>query len=229
MPALALGALTVLFALPLSACNKGEAHKPHDRAVVEGIRDGDTVRLQDGQLIDLAGIDAPNYPECHARLSAWILRRMLPAGSRVRLAVDRQLGSRLEGRPLRYLFFRGRPVNLLLVSNGAANVYLPHHAVGRLGAALMREARRARAARREAWGACIASASPYTRWQLTRRPPDRSQRNCDAAYRRVCIPSGPYVGDLDCTDIPQYWNFAVRAPDPHRLDPDGDGIGCPRH
>jgi len=41
----------------------------------------------------------------------------------------------------------------------------------------------------------------------------------------VCIPPPP--PDLDCKDIP-YRNFKVLPPDPHRLDRDGDGIGCER-
>jgi hypothetical protein len=48
---------------------------------------------------------------------------------------------------------------------------------------------------------------------------------CDPAYPTVCIPPPP--PDLDCKDIP-YKNFKVLPPDPHRLDRDGDGIGCER-
>jgi micrococcal nuclease len=47
--------------------------------------------------------------------------------------------------------------------------------------------------------------------------------NCDSSYSGVCIPSPP--PDLDCGDIP-HKNFRVLAPDPHRFDGEGDGIGC---
>ena len=50
-------------------------------------------------------------------------------------------------------------------------------------------------------------------------------RGCDPSYPDVCIPPPP--PDLDCRDIP-YTNFRVLSPDPHRLDPNHDGIGCPR-
>jgi micrococcal nuclease len=196
--------------------------------IVLGIRDGDTLSVRGDVLIDLAGIDAPDYPACHARLSAWILRRIVPPGTSVTLRADKTVGVISQGRPLRFLFHDGMNVNLVLVQNGAANAYLPRHALGRWGRALVEAARRAQFGRREAWGACTTSTSPFRRWHLVRRPPDRSQRNCDSAYPTVCIPSRIGVGDLDCRDIPQYWNFEVRRPDPHRLDPDGDGIGCPR-
>ena len=46
---------------------------------------------------------------------------------------------------------------------------------------------------------------------------------CDPSYPGVCIPPGP--PDLDCGDI-THRRFAVLAPDPHRFDGEGDGIGC---
>jgi micrococcal nuclease len=50
-----------------------------------------------------------------------------------------------------------------------------------------------------------------------------AQRQCDAAYPGVCIPSPP--PDLDCGEI-SHRNFQVLSPDPHRFDGDKDGIGC---
>ncbi len=46
---------------------------------------------------------------------------------------------------------------------------------------------------------------------------------CDPAYPSVCIPAGG--PDLDCGDVP-HRRFAVLAPDPHRFDGNGDGVGC---
>ena len=49
-------------------------------------------------------------------------------------------------------------------------------------------------------------------------------QNCDrVSYPDVCIPAAPPY--LSCSDIPDR-NFRVRAPDPHRFDADGNGIGC---
>ena len=49
-------------------------------------------------------------------------------------------------------------------------------------------------------------------------------QNCDrVSYPDICIPPAPPY--LSCSDIPDR-NFRVRAPDPHRFDADGNGIGC---
>jgi PASTA domain len=48
---------------------------------------------------------------------------------------------------------------------------------------------------------------------------------CSASYPTVCIP--PF-GEYTCTDVQPNRNFTVKPPDPYRLDPDGDGVGCER-
>jgi Flp pilus assembly pilin Flp len=58
----------------------------------------------------------------------------------------------------------------------------------------------------------------------TFRPP---AVRCDASYSGVCIPPRP--PDLDCTEIRSRGirtPVTVVPPDPHNLDPDGDGYGC---
>ena len=47
--------------------------------------------------------------------------------------------------------------------------------------------------------------------------------NCSNAYPERCIPLLP--PDLDCEDITQRY-FFVLPPDPHKFDPDENGIGC---
>jgi endonuclease YncB( thermonuclease family) len=201
---------------------------PPARATVEAVFDGDTVEFEGGVIVDLADLDAPELAECHGRLSAWILRRTLPVGSVARVKLDQQATTTVgRGRPLAFIFRHGS-INYLLVANGAANADFDHRGLDQGGLRLLRAAQAARAARREAWGACTATSNPYQGWQLQRRRADRSLRNCDKSYPSVCIPSGRSVGDIDCNDVPQYWGFAVKAPDPHRLDVDGGGIACQR-
>lgn len=72
--------------------------------------------------------------------------------------------------------------------------------------------------------ACLLSTAAAAAAVLLANPaaPTAAAQSCDSAYPTVCIPSGP---DLDCGDISER-NFQVEAPDPHRFDADGDGIGC---
>ena len=66
-------------------------------------------------------------------------------------------------------------------------------------------------------------SSQYTPPIDTGQAPAAPQ-NCDrVSYPDVCIPAAPPY--LSCSDIPDR-NFRVRAPDPHRFDADGNGIGC---
>ena len=54
--------------------------------------------------------------------------------------------------------------------------------------------------------------------------PQPTPQNCDrVSYPDICVPPAPPY--LSCSDIPDR-NFRVRAPDPHRFDADGNGIGC---
>ena len=58
------------------------------------------------------------------------------------------------------------------------------------------------------------------------REPEPTRAGCDPAYpnERTCIPPGPPF-DQGCA-ITDERRFTVLAPDPQRLDHDGDGIGC---
>jgi hypothetical protein len=77
-----------------------------------------------------------------------------------------------------------------------------------------------RAAQRKA-----ATPIPPVTPNVVIQPPSKSGgANCDPAYPTVCIPSPP--PDLDCGDIPQFKNFKVLPPDPHRFDGNHDGVGC---
>lgn len=57
-----------------------------------------------------------------------------------------------------------------------------------------------------------------------RTPPPSGK--CDPSYSGGCVPS--YTPDVDCADIRAFGIAPVRVigADPHRLDGDGDGLGC---
>jgi Excalibur calcium-binding domain len=57
-------------------------------------------------------------------------------------------------------------------------------------------------------------------------PAPGPQEDCDPAYPDDCLPSPP--PDLDCADVGHRVTVDHRYGDPHRLDADGDGIGCDR-
>jgi hypothetical protein len=66
-----------------------------------------------------------------------------------------------------------------------------------------------------------ATPTPVVLPSVENPPP---AQNCDrVSYPDVCIPFAPPY--LSCSDIPDR-NFRVRAPDAHRFDADGNGIGC---
>jgi hypothetical protein len=85
---------------------------------------------------------------------------------------------------------------------------------------------------RSATTTTVASTTTTTRrprpaTTTTRRPRPATTRppaqDCDPSYPDFCIPPPP--PDLDCADV-NGSDFTVLAPDPHRFDREGDGLGC---
>lgn len=191
---------------------------------VARVIDGDTIALTTGQRVRLVQIDAPELSgsECYATAAKTALARLLPRGTRVALEFDARL-DRVDryGRLLAYARKGTANVNLTLVQRGAASVWFYEGARGKYASSLLGAARSARTAKRGLWKAC-----PGTRLDPLRAietvAAQGSAGKCDPSYPGVCIPPPP--PDLDCADIGR--KVAVRPPDPHRLDGDGDGWGC---
>ncbi len=197
-------------------------------ARVERVIDGDTIALSNGARVRLLQIDTPETGrgECYSQAAARNLRRLLPAGATVGLEADGRLDrTDRYGRLLRYVWYRGRNVNLELVRGGSATVYLYGRAHGKYARALLRAGRAARSAKRGLWGACRAAWDPYAPATTSTAPREGGAggSRCDPSYPGVCIPSPP--PDLDCADV-AVSGFRVVGADPHRFDGDGDGIGC---
>lgn len=127
-------------------------------AVVEYVHDGDTLFLDDGRKVRLLGINTPEIsdpPECYGAEATALLRALLPKGTPVWVAHDREPLDRY-GRSLLFVYTDdGTNVNLELLSQGAATVemYTPN-------LLLQDEARAAedtaRAAGLGLWGRCPA-------------------------------------------------------------------------
>ncbi len=110
--------ILILVGLLLLAGCAGQATGP----TVAKVLDGDTLLLQGGEKIRLLGINAPEegqpyFEEATARL------RELVEGKQVKLEKDVVDRDRY-GRLLRYVFLDGRNINVELVREGLAHVYL---------------------------------------------------------------------------------------------------------
>lgn len=155
-------ALPIAAVVALAVAAGAGAHV--SRARLAYVIDGDTVALTNGLHVRLVQIDTPELEsgECYARAAAHDLRRLLPAGATVALEDDARL-DRVDryGRLLRYVRYGGRNLNLQLVRDGSATVWLYHGDRGKYAAQLLAAARAARGARRGLWGACDAVWDPY--------------------------------------------------------------------
>jgi endonuclease YncB( thermonuclease family) len=188
-------------------------------ATVASVTDGDTLRLTNGQRIRLLQIDSPERGECFATEARDALLRLAPVGSRIGLESD----SRLDqvdgyGRLLRYLRRGSVNVNVELVRRGAAVPYFYDGDRGRYATRLLDAVRAAKSARRGLWGRCSGSAP------VPLVPPSGG---CDPNYAGACVP--PYPPDLDCGELRALGlalPVRVVGSDPHRLDADGDRLGC---
>jgi micrococcal nuclease len=203
-------------------------------ALVASVYDGDTLTLRDGRRVRLLQIDTPELGsgECYSRAARTALVALAPPGKRVVLEADPAL-DRVDryGRLLRYVKRNGVNVNLELTRRGAAAPYFYRGDRGRYAGSLMRVAQSAKVAKRGLWQACSSTMLDPFRAVSTGRsgPPARTPSpsgKCDPNYAGGCVP--PYPPDLDCADIRALGIAPVRVigSDPHRLDGDGDGLGC---
>jgi micrococcal nuclease len=224
-------AAVVVLAVGGGSLQAGTALSPVT-GVVGSVVDGDTLTLRDGRRIRLVQIDTPELGsgECYSRAARTALLRLTPIGGRVVLEADAAL-DRVDryGRLLRYLRRGAVNVNLELVRRGAAAPYFYRGDRGRYASRLMAAARAAKASKRGLWKACPATRlDPYAPVATGRSgPPARGGGRCDPNYSGGCVP--PYPPDVDCADLRALGiplPVRVVGQDPHRLDGDGDGLGC---
>lgn len=146
--------VTLLLAVPAAQSGNRAVYR------IDHVADGDTVDLRTGQKVRLVQIDTPEVyfgTECYGKQASELTKRLLPPGTRVRLAVE-PATDRVDryGRLLRYVV-RARDnlnVNLYLVRVGAAAPYFYDGARGRYASLLEHLAQRARAKHLGLWGAC---------------------------------------------------------------------------
>lgn len=217
---------------------------------VTTVVDGDTIKVTSRGFetaVRLIGIDTPetrkpNTPvQCFGPAASARAKKLLPAGSSVRLVTDKSQDTRDRfGRLLAYVYRPGKSglasVNYAMVATGYARAYVfDQERPFRYQRQFLAAERRARSARRGLWGPpCNGNTTKPDPSQtpapsLTPPPPPPpppsgpSRGGCDPAYPDVCIPPPP--PDLNCSEISAR-NFRVLSPDPHGFDVDGDGVGC---
>jgi endonuclease YncB( thermonuclease family) len=202
--------------------------------VVGSVYDGDTLTLRDGRRVRLVQIDTPELGtgECYSRAARTALLRLAPPGTRIVLETDPALDTiDRYGRLLRYIKRGGVNVNVELVRRGAAAPYFYSGDRGRNASRLMAAARAAKAAKRGLWRACPETRlNPDAAIETGRSglpPAAGGGGKCDPNYSGGCVP--PYPPDLDCADLRALGiplPVRVVGQDPHRLDGDGDRLGC---
>ena len=144
---------------------------------VTKITDGDTVWVAPHAKVRLVQIDTPEFygeTECYGVEASAAIARLVPVGTRVRLATE-PAGDDADryGRLLRYVVRvrDGLNVNLALVAQGAAAPYFYAGERGRYATELDRLARRARARKLGLWGKC--PGTPYDPYHSVDTGPPR--------------------------------------------------------
>jgi endonuclease YncB( thermonuclease family) len=131
---------------------------------VERVIDGDTIEVRNGERVRLVQIDTPEVyfgTECYGPAASAQTKRLLPAGTKVRLvtepATDLIDG---YGRLLRYVVRvnDGVNVNIRLVAVGAAAPYFYERRRGRYANRLEDLSKRAKAKKLGLWRACPGTA-----------------------------------------------------------------------
>jgi len=146
----------VLFVLALAAFAWVTRGSSKQNAVVARVIDGDTIELVGGQRVRLVQIDTPEkHVECYGDQASALMRRLIPAGTHVRIEQDSKLDQvdRFR-RKLAYVWKGDEDVNVTLVRDGAAGVWFFGGRRGRYAPEFLDAAEEARAGHKGLWSAC---------------------------------------------------------------------------
>ncbi|MGY0498257.1 thermonuclease family protein [Nocardia sp. FBN12] len=204
----------------------------------------DSTSTVDVRLLEINAPETkdPNTPvQCFGPEATAELTRLAPVGSTVWVQRDQELRDRY-GRYLLYMWDpRGEFVNLSLVQSGHAEavLYQPNDKHWSLISAAEPTARATNAG---GWGTCPAFGD-RAQEMVTTQPPTPAPQNAPPPPppplttplppppkpswqppAQTGLPNQRMGPDTDCSDYPG--PVAVAPGDPHRLDRDGDGIGC---
>ena len=197
------------------------------------IYDGDTVTLSTGERVRLLQIDTPELSpaECFADEARITLTKLLAGPGAIILKVDPGLDKVDKyGRLLRYIFKGSTNVNLRMVELGAAAPYFYRSERGMFSDKILLAAQVAQKKSLGLWRACPGTAlkpnnAVETKVEMKVAALPAKSEGCDPNYAG-CIPLSST--DLDCIDIKRLGlaPVSVIGTDVHKLDRDGDGVGC---
>lgn len=226
-------AVTVsILALCISAL---EANPASADVRIANVYDGDTITLSSGEKVRLLQIDTPELSpaECFGEEARSALISLLNQTGTLSLREDLRLDKvDRYGRLLRYVFIGKTNVNLELVKVGAAAPYFYRGDKGLYSSQIFKAAQNAKASSLGLWKKCPGTQLTPSRAITTVNVVQKEnselknlQSGCDKNYAG-CIPV--FASDVDCKDIKQLGLAPVQVVgiDVHKLDRDGDGIGC---
>jgi endonuclease YncB( thermonuclease family) len=199
------------------------------------VYDGDTITLSTGEKVRLLQIDTPELSptECYSKEARSALVSLLNAPGQLSLKIDPKLDKvDRYGRLLRYVFIGKTNINLKLVEIGAAAPYFYKGDKGQYSTQILKAAQTAKSKSVGLWKSCPGTQltpndaiTTLSTTVTTTASASTSGVKCDPNYAG-CIPVFP--PDVDCTDIKRLGLAPVKVigKDVHKLDRDGDGIGC---
>ena len=226
-------AATMLLVIGLSISG---GYTANAATTITKVYDGDTLTLSTGEKVRLLQIDTPELSpaECYGEEARKMLLSILNSPGQLTFKADPKLDKvDRYGRLLRYVYIGKINVNIKLVELGAAAPYFYKGERGAYSEQILKAAKSAKAEGIGLWKNCPSTKLIPTRAVVTNKAlktsevgfPQASNKNCDPNYAG-CIPIFP--SDVDCTDIKQLGlaPVGVIGKDIHKLDRDGDGIGC---
>jgi len=199
------------------------------------VYDGDTITLSTGEKVRFLQIDTPELSpaECYGQEARSALVSLLNTPGQLSLKADPKLGKvDRYGRLLRYVFIGKTNINLKLVEIGAAAPYFYKGDKGQYSAQILKAAQTAKSKSLGLWKSCPGTqltpndaVTTLSTAVTSTASASSTGVKCDPNYAG-CIPVFP--PDLDCTDIKRLGLAPVKVigKDVHKLDRDGDGIGC---
>jgi endonuclease YncB( thermonuclease family) len=199
------------------------------------VYDGDTITLSTGEKVRFLQIDTPELSpaECYGEEARSALVSLLNSPGQLSLKTDPKLDKvDRYGRLLRYVFIGKTNINLKLVEIGAAAPYFYKGDKGQYSAQILKAAQTAKSKSLGLWKSCPGTqltpndaVTTISTVATASASANTSGVKCDPNYAG-CIPVFP--PDVDCTDIKRLGLAPVKVigKDVHKLDRDGDGIGC---